>query len=67
MQFCCQLRASGASPDDGDVKLAGPHRRILALRANAGIYQPAVEARGLFRGFQRYRKFLGARRSKNRW
>ncbi len=47
MQLGRELDARRARADDGDVELLGPERLGLQLRADAGVDQAAMEARGL--------------------
>ena len=47
MQLGRELGAGGAGADDRDVELAGAHRLVLGVGAQAGIDQAAVEAGGL--------------------
>ena len=63
MQFGGQFGAGRAGADDRDVELAGAHRSVLRLRAQAGIDQAPVEALGLRRRLQRHRIFGNARRA----
>ena len=53
VQLGRQLGPGRAGADDGDLQLLGPQRLGLGVRADAGVDEPAVEARGLLGGLQR--------------
>src|SRR6202045_4333005 len=63
MQFRGKLGPRRAGPDDGDMKLTGPERPLLCLRAQAGIDQAAIETRRLGGRFERHRVLCDARSS----
>ena len=49
VQLGRELRPGGAGADDGDLQLLRPQRLVLDMGADAGVDQPAVEARRLDR------------------
>ncbi len=63
VQFGGELGAGGTGADDGDVQLSGARPFGLGVGAQTGIDDPAVEAAGLLRGFQRHRELRRARRA----
>ena len=63
VQLGGKLRAGRAGADDGDLQLLGPQRLGLGVGADAGVDQPAVEARGLIGRLERDGVLLDAGRA----